>query len=83
MSGDLKDPASAIPKGTLLAITITYISYIGYAVMMGGCAMREASGNLTEYYHTMNGTLEEFGVQAYDNCTNRDCEYGLYYSAQV
>ncbi|XP_021952830.1 solute carrier family 12 member 3 [Folsomia candida] len=86
LSGDLKDPASAIPKGTLLAITITYLSYIGYAVMMGGCAMREASGNLTEYNLTVYSemtVLQDETFIAYDNCTNRDCEYGLYNSAQV
>ena len=26
LSGDLKDPASAIPKGTLLAILVTFIT---------------------------------------------------------
>jgi len=81
LSGDLKDPASAIPKGTLLAITVTYISYIGYAVMMGGCALREASGNVTEYLLTINGSDEDF--IPFDNCDDRTCEYGLYYSAQV
>jgi len=87
LSGDLKDPASAIPTGTLLAITVTYISYIGYAFMMGGCALREASGNLTEYLMTqdslVNGTELPIGFQAYDNCTDRECEYGMYNSAQV
>jgi hypothetical protein len=86
LSGDLKDPASAIPKGTLLAITITYITYIGYAVMMGSCALREASGNLTEYNMTMLGEIDPTipgGFMAFDNCTNRECEYGMYNSAQV
>lgn len=46
LSGDLKDPGSAIPKGTLLAILITYVSYIGYAFMMAGSVVREASGDV-------------------------------------
>ena len=29
LSGDLKDPATAIPKGTLLAIATTFVTYIG------------------------------------------------------
>jgi solute carrier family 12 sodium/potassium/chloride transporter 2 len=87
LSGDLKDPASAIPKGTLLAITITYISYIAYAVMMAGCAVREARGNLTEYAATINFTdngieLPE-GIMDYTNCTDRTCDFGLINSAQV
>lgn len=50
---------------------------------MGGCALREVSGNLTEYQFTMNGSLEEFpNMWAYNNCTGRTCDYGLYNSAQ-
>ena len=44
LSGDLKDPSVAIPKGTLLAIGTTYVSYIIYAVMIAGCSIRYASG---------------------------------------
>lgn len=52
--GDLKDPASAIPKGTMLALLISMISYGIFVIFAGGAAMRDASGNVTDL---MNGTL--------------------------
>ncbi|ODM98387.1 Bumetanide-sensitive sodium-(potassium)-chloride cotransporter [Orchesella cincta] len=87
LSGDLKDPASAIPKGTLLAITITYITYILYAVMMGGCALREATGNETQYILNMNATFMEENPDflLYTDCKDglQTCDYGMLNSAQV
>lgn len=44
LSGDLKDPATAIPKGTLLAIIVTYISYMAYGMVFGAIYLPEASG---------------------------------------
>ncbi|XP_038222026.1 bumetanide-sensitive sodium-(potassium)-chloride cotransporter isoform X2 [Zerene cesonia] len=44
ISGDLKDPQKSIPKGTLLAILLTTISYVGIAVVAGWCVLRDASG---------------------------------------
>ncbi|CAG7838637.1 unnamed protein product [Allacma fusca] len=88
LSGDLKDPGVAIPKGTLLAITITYITYIGYAIMMGGCVLRETTGNVTQYLMGLNITKEEAletGFTFYTDCNNEtsSCEYGLLNNAQV
>eukprot|EP01135_Chromosphaera_perkinsii_P003347 Nk52_evm47s240 gene=Nk52_evmTU47s240 len=40
MSGDLKDAQRAIPKGTLWAILITSIVYLGMAWMIGSCYLR-------------------------------------------
>lgn len=40
ISGDLKDPGSAIPKGTLLAILVTTLTYLGGAWMSASCAIR-------------------------------------------
>ena len=54
ISGDLRDPASAIPKGTLLALLISAISYAVFVIFAGGSAMRDASGNITDL---VNGTL--------------------------
>nr|XP_033779076.1 LOW QUALITY PROTEIN: solute carrier family 12 member 3-like [Geotrypetes seraphini] len=48
ISGDLKDPAVAIPKGTLLAIFWTTISYLAISATIGSCMVRDASGNLND-----------------------------------
>ena len=40
----LQDAQQAIPKGTLIAILITTITYIGMAWMAGSCVVRDAAG---------------------------------------
>ena len=35
LSGDLKDPSDAIPKGTLGAIVLTFVTYSYFAVQTG------------------------------------------------
>ncbi|KAK3851518.1 hypothetical protein Pcinc_041839 [Petrolisthes cinctipes] len=59
LSGDLKDPAVAIPKGTLAAIATTFVSYIIFPVLIGAAAMRDASGNTTLYQLYRNQTMED------------------------
>lgn len=54
ISGDLKDPASSIPKGTLLALLISAISYVVFVLIAGGSALRDATGDISDI---MNGTL--------------------------
>jgi solute carrier family 12 sodium/potassium/chloride transporter 2 len=44
LSGDLKDPAESIPKGTLLAILVTGMTYVYFGVLSSGCSLRSASG---------------------------------------
>lgn len=41
-----QDPATAIPKGTLLAILTTCITYIIYPIMIGASMLRDATGDL-------------------------------------
>ncbi|KAJ4920387.1 hypothetical protein JOQ06_024535 [Pogonophryne albipinna] len=71
ISGDLADPQLAIPRGTLLAIVITGIVYLGVAVSTGSCIVRDASGNV-------NDTLSsEFMA----NCTDAACKFGFDFSS--
>ncbi|XP_076640567.1 sodium chloride cotransporter 69 isoform X1 [Colletes latitarsis] len=56
ISGDLKDPQTAIPKGTLLAILLTTISYFLMALMVGGSVMRDASGNVNDLSNVFNNS---------------------------
>ncbi|MFB3067053.1 MAG: amino acid permease [Planctomycetota bacterium] len=41
MSGDLKNPARSIPKGTLWSVLVTGLVYLGMAVALGASADRE------------------------------------------
>ncbi|XP_011501774.1 PREDICTED: bumetanide-sensitive sodium-(potassium)-chloride cotransporter [Ceratosolen solmsi marchali] len=66
ISGDLKDPASSIPVGTLLALLISMISYVTFVLFAGGAALRDASGLIA------NGTALP--------CLPPDCKSGLYNS---
>ncbi|XP_044125925.1 solute carrier family 12 member 3 [Bufo gargarizans] len=65
ISGDLKDPAVAIPKGTLMAIFWTTVSYLIISATIGSCVVRDASGSL-------NDTIIEGGT----NCVGLACDYG-------
>ncbi|XP_015671707.1 solute carrier family 12 member 1 [Protobothrops mucrosquamatus] len=51
ISGDLEDPQEAIPKGTMLAILITTIAYIGVAICAGKSLRKvgNMSWNLKRY----------------------------------
>ncbi|XP_013140299.1 PREDICTED: bumetanide-sensitive sodium-(potassium)-chloride cotransporter-like [Papilio polytes] len=82
ISGDLKDPASAIPKGTLLALLISMVSYALMVLISGGGALRDASGNLTDVL-SLNGTVIDFS--AVSDCVNTTlgCKYGLHNSYSV
>ena len=40
MSGDLKDPSVAIPKGTLYGIALTWVTYVGLLWIVGSVAVR-------------------------------------------
>ncbi|CAG0893458.1 unnamed protein product [Darwinula stevensoni] len=75
------DPGSAIPKGTLVAVFITFTSYIGYGMMSGACSVREASGNPEEVLDMEN--LSSVFLHPAFNCTGRDCEWGLLQNSQM
>uniref|UniRef100_A0A3Q1HFX9 Solute carrier family 12 member 10, tandem duplicate 1 n=1 Tax=Acanthochromis polyacanthus TaxID=80966 RepID=A0A3Q1HFX9_9TELE len=66
ISGDLKDPASAIPKGTLTAIFCTAVSYLVISATVASCVVRDASGNISDIL-TGNGT---------DGCVGLACNLG-------
>ncbi|XP_032675841.1 bumetanide-sensitive sodium-(potassium)-chloride cotransporter [Odontomachus brunneus] len=57
ISGDLKDPQTAIPKGTLLAILLTSLSYLIMALMVGGTIMRDATGDVNDLWTVYNSSL--------------------------
>uniref|UniRef100_A0A6Q2XX41 Solute carrier family 12 member 2 n=1 Tax=Esox lucius TaxID=8010 RepID=A0A6Q2XX41_ESOLU len=71
ISGDLSDPQQAIPRGTLLAILITGIVYLGVAISTGSCIVRDATGN-------DNDTLSS---QFMANCTEAACKFGYDFSS--
>ncbi|CAN7941969.1 unnamed protein product [Ixodes hexagonus] len=80
ISGDLRDPQKAIPRGTLLAILITTISYVAFAVIAGSTVLRDATGEV------LNGTNPETLVWSLANCSATDtgkCPYGLMNNFQV
>ncbi|KAM9307272.1 solute carrier family 12 member 2 [Pholidichthys leucotaenia] len=88
ISGDLADPQLAIPRGTLLAILITGIVYLGVAVSTGSCILRDASGNPNDTLSMMVTNCStaacKFGFD-FESCKRlKDgCEYGLHNSMQM
>ncbi|KAM9815387.1 solute carrier family 12 member 3 isoform 3-T3 [Syngnathus typhle] len=67
ISGDLKDPTVAIPRGTLMAIFWTTLSYLIISATIGSCVVRDASGLL-------NDTLA-FSSSS-NHCVGLPCHYG-------
>ncbi|KAG8130775.1 putative Solute carrier family 12 member 2 protein [Naja naja] len=88
ISGDLADPQSAIPKGTLLAILITTLVYMGLAVSVekGSCVVRDATGALND---TIVNELTNCTSAAcrlnfdFSSCETTECSYGLINDFQV
>ncbi|XP_061086274.1 solute carrier family 12 member 3-like [Conger conger] len=71
ISGDLKDPESAIPKGTLMAIFWTTVSYLGISATLGGSVLRDASGSLND----------SLGLNASAGCEGVACSLGWNFSS--
>ncbi|XP_043284241.1 bumetanide-sensitive sodium-(potassium)-chloride cotransporter isoform X2 [Venturia canescens] len=75
ISGDLKDPASSIPVGTLLALLISMLSYVLFVLFAGGAALRDVSGIVVN----VNGTEPVIA-----SCIpGANCEYGLHNSYSI
>eukprot|EP00092_Neocalanus_flemingeri_P012452 GFUD01013425.1.p1 GENE.GFUD01013425.1~~GFUD01013425.1.p1 ORF type:complete len:1079 (+),score=254.39 GFUD01013425.1:143-3379(+) len=90
LSGDLKDPAVAIPKGTLSAIVTTYITYIIYGTMVSFTYLTAASGSVEEYEMWTNSSLDDSDrtLPSYLDCTagsreGQKCEYGTLHDQQT
>ncbi|XP_077200582.1 solute carrier family 12 member 2 isoform X2 [Paroedura picta] len=86
ISGDLADPQLAIPKGTLLAILITTVVYIGIAVSVGSCVVRDATGNINDtiIYELTNCTTAACKLKFdFSSCEKTACPYGLMNNFQV
>ncbi|VDP11701.1 unnamed protein product [Soboliphyme baturini] len=73
ISGDLKNPGKAIPRGTLLAIFCTTTTYAICVLITGSTCIRDASGSIEDLY---NGTLTDCAM-------HQNCSYGLLNFFQV
>ncbi|XP_074956507.1 solute carrier family 12 member 1 isoform X3 [Phalacrocorax aristotelis] len=86
ISGDLKDPQGAIPKGTMLAILITTVAYIGVAVCVASCVVRDATGNINDTVvpgMSCNGSSACSLGYDFSRCASQPCDYGLMNNFQV
>uniref|UniRef100_A0A4W3IIA7 Solute carrier family 12 member 3 n=1 Tax=Callorhinchus milii TaxID=7868 RepID=A0A4W3IIA7_CALMI len=81
ISGDLKDPALAIPKGTLMAIFWTALSYLALSATIGSCVVRDASGNVNDTVPIgsmdCEGLACGYGWNFTECAQTGTCKYGL------
>ncbi|XP_038606057.1 solute carrier family 12 member 1 isoform X1 [Tachyglossus aculeatus] len=88
ISGDLEDPQDAIPKGTMLAILITTLVYVGVAICLGACVVRDATGSVNDTVTTglsgaCNGSAACGLGYDFSTCGSHGCRYGLMQDFQV
>ncbi|KAG7491024.1 solute carrier family 12 member 2-like [Solea senegalensis] len=85
ISGDLTDPQSAIPKGTLLAILITGLTYVAVAISAGSCIVRDATGDHNDTVSDTVNCTDAACTLGYDFsiCKEGGCQYGLMNDFQV
>jgi len=99
ISGDLRDAQRAIPKGTLLSILSTTITYLVVAWMAGWCVVRDAMGPVKDVagnatwlpdnstsVNARNGTSwVSRSILANETalCSTQRCKYGLLNDMQV
>ncbi|XP_068579037.1 solute carrier family 12 member 3 isoform X2 [Cebidichthys violaceus] len=83
ISGDLKNPTVAIPRGTLMAIFWTTISYLIISATIGACVLRDASGLLNDTLSVSSSTQGCEGLAClygwdFTECiSNNTCTYGI------
>ncbi|XP_060571592.1 solute carrier family 12 member 3-like [Ruditapes philippinarum] len=82
ISGDLKNPSSAIPKGTFLAILLTSLVYVAIVWSIGGCAVLTAVGEILTPGMLMDPVTNATITPTLDlvqNCAafNQSCKSGL------
>lgn len=88
ISGDLRDAQAAIPKGTLLAILITGVTYLAVALCVSGTVVRDATGNTTDLV-TPGVPCDGSAVVAcelgynFSSCAIEPCKFGLMNNFQV
>ncbi|KAM3867825.1 solute carrier family 12 member 2 [Diretmus argenteus] len=85
ISGDLSDPQSAIPKGTLLAIVITGVTYVAVAISTGASIVRDATGDHNDTVSDTVNCTDAACTLGYDFsiCKEGGCQYGLMNDFQV
>uniref|UniRef100_UPI00398EA149 solute carrier family 12 member 1 isoform X1 n=2 Tax=Pristiophorus japonicus TaxID=55135 RepID=UPI00398EA149 len=85
ISGDLKDPQVAIPKGTMLAIFITTITYVTVAICLGATVVRDATGSVNDTITSTNCNGSAACMLGYDfsACNTHPCKFGLMNNFQV
>lgn len=65
MSGDLQEPAVAIPRGTFLSIAFTSLTYALFVILTGCTIVTYSTGNGTDFNNDAQ------------YCPPDDCKYGL------
>ncbi|XP_038557279.1 solute carrier family 12 member 1 [Micropterus salmoides] len=89
ISGDLRDPQGAIPKGTLLAILITGLTYLAVALCVSATVVRDATGNTTDLISPAGAPCTGSAVAAcelgynFSSCAVETCKFGLINNNQV
>ena len=84
ISGDLKDPQKAVPKGTLLAIAISTVVYIAFVWIIGATTLKDASlmvctiasGNASKVVK-LAANISNITTIAPTTCSPGKTEYGL------
>ncbi|KAM6981021.1 solute carrier family 12 member 1 [Aplochiton taeniatus] len=89
ISGDLKDASAALPKGTLLAILITGVTYLGIALCVSSAVVRDATGNVNDTIAMGVSCVNSTAVSAcnlgydFSSCAVNTCKFGLMNNFQV